>query len=94
MRARAATPRCARSRGVSHRCIRSNWKRHLVNCGVTDCPVETARAPTNTLLALDNEKSNTRRKRRRPVDQYLQDSCLRILLVDFGDGRFNDGHVA
>src|SRR6185295_16249152 len=93
MRGRTPAPGISRPCGVSYRGIRADWERHLVNRVVADCPLETTRAPTDTLLAFDHKESHSRSKRRRTVYQYLQDAGLRILLVDFRDGRLNDGHV-
>src|SRR6185437_8185102 len=60
---------------------------------VDNCPLETARPPTNTLITFDDEESDPWSKRRRPVYQHFQNAGLRILLVDFRDGGLNDGHV-
>src|ERR1043166_1417333 len=94
LRSCTSAQRRTRSHRLAHRRICCNRKRHLMNCLIANCSLEAARAPTNTLVTPDDKESDTRCKGSATVYEYFEYPCLRLLLVDLGNGRLNDGHVA
>ena len=55
---------------------------------------ETTTTPARCLFAFDHEERDPWRKRRRAIDERLENVGLRLLVVYLGNGRLHDGHVA
>jgi hypothetical protein len=65
-----------------------------MNYLIANCSLKTARAPTDALVTPNDKESDTRRKGGATVDEDFKNPRLRLLLVNLGNGRLNDGHVA